>query len=167
MGSLESYFDGEKQGATVALVLGVASLAFSFWLFRSSSPFRAMMFPVVLIGLLEVGLGVGLHLRTPSQVAALQSGLAENPTGTRDKELERMQRVQRSFTIIKIVEALLIAASVAVIFAMKERPVVVGAALGILLQASALLVFDVFAERRGAEYLAYLEGLPGGEPGAL
>ena len=77
----------------------------------------------------------------------------------------RTQDIARQSVIIAAATFMLIAASVAVIFAMKERPTLVGIGLGVLIQSSALLVFDVFAERRGAEYLAYLEGLPAGSTG--
>ena len=46
--------------------------------------------------------------------------------------------------------------ALALVFFARGRPVLVGTGLGLLLQASALLVFDTFAEARAEVYLAWL-----------
>lgn len=161
MEPLLRYFDGEKHAATLALVLGIASVGFALWLYRGPSPFRAMLIPLALVGLGQLGVGAGLHLRTPGQVAALEAGLRADFSGARSAEVERMERVMRSFRMIKIAEVVLVAVAVALVMAMSSRPVAVGIGMGLLVQAAVMLAFDVFAERRGADYLGWLQALEG------
>jgi hypothetical protein len=151
------YFDGEKQAATAAIALGILSLAFAAWLYRGASPFRAMLWPLALVGLVQLGLGIGLHARTPGQVAALEAGMASERATTRTAEVDRMQKVMRSFELIKAVEVALVAAAVVMIMAMARRPAVVGVGMALLVEAAVMLAFDVFAERRAAQYVAFLE----------
>jgi hypothetical protein len=161
MEPLFRYFEGEKQAATLAVALGIASIAFAVWLFRGASPFRAMWIPLALVALAQLGVGIGLHLRTPAQVAALEAGLRDAAVETRAAEIDRMQRVMRSFRLVKLVELALLVLGTAAIFALAARPTWVGLGLGLLVEAAVMLAFDVFAEQRGVAYLAYLEQLAG------
>jgi hypothetical protein len=155
---IEVYFTGEKQGAAACLALGAVALGFSLWAWRSDGAFRAVAIPVVLIGLLQLGIGVGLFLRTDKQVATLRADLLAQPADARAKELARMDRVNASFTVIEYVEAALIITSVALALAMRSRPTVMAIGMGVLVQASVMLVFDLFAEHRAHIYTAWLRG---------
>jgi hypothetical protein len=159
MEPLIRYFEGEKLAASLALLLGVLSLGFAVWLYRSASPFRAMLIPLGLVGLVQIGIGVGLHVRTPGQVAALESGMTSDRPTTRNKELERMQKVMQSFKLIKAAEVALLVVALVLVFVLESRPVAVGIGMGLLVEAAVMLAFDVFAEHRGEVYLAFLQGL--------
>jgi hypothetical protein len=67
-----------------------------------------------------------------------------------------MARVQRNFVVIEYVELLLIVVAAVAAVALKGRPALAGVALGFLIHASLLLAFDIFAEHRGADYVAAL-----------
>jgi hypothetical protein len=159
MEPLVRYFEGEKQAALCAVALGLSSIGFAVWLFRGSSPFRAMLYPLALVGLLQLAVGIGLYARTPGQVAALDAGMASDKPKTTADETERMRRVMRSFGFLKLVWVALIAAGAAMVMAARSRPAVVGVGMALLVEAAVMLAFDVFAERRGAEYVQFLEGL--------
>lgn len=160
MEPLHNYFIGERQAGLCAALLGLSSLAFAFWLLRSVSPFRSMLIPLSVVGLLQLGVGVGLYLKTPAQVQALEQGLSqpgERPA-TQAKETQRMQRVQANFVVLKIAWMVLIAVGLGLVLLARGRPAAVGVGLGILLQAVVMLAFDLFAEARGAAYLRWLSG---------
>jgi hypothetical protein len=159
MEPLLRYFDGEKQAGSLAILLGALSIAFAGWLFRGASPFRAMLVPLVIFGLIQVGVGIGLHARTPAQVAALEAGLRGDFTKERAGEIERMRRVQRNFGTLKIAWIVILMAGVSLVMGMARRPVAVGVGMALAIHAAVMLAFDVFAERRGSAYLEYLEGL--------
>jgi hypothetical protein len=74
-----------------------------------------------------------------------------------DDELARMQRVQRNFVAIEYAEVVFLVLSALAAVALKRQPVVVGIALGIVVNAAFLLGFDLVAERRGAIYLFAIE----------
>ena len=67
-----------------------------------------------------------------------------------------MLRVQRNFVIIEYVEVAIIVTAAIAALALRSRSGPAGIALGLLVHASVLLAFDVFAERRGAEYVSAL-----------
>lgn len=163
MEPLQIYFLGERQAGLCAAALGIASLAFAAWLFRSVSMFRLMMIPLGIIGVLQLAVGIGLYLKTPAQVQALQEGLSQPQSRpeAHAKETQRMQRVQANFTVLKIAWIVLIAVGLGLVLLARGRPGSVGVGLGILLQAAAMLAFDLFAEARGSEYLRWLSSQSG------
>lgn len=153
---LQSYFDGEKQTALCCLALGLVAGASAVFLGRAAGSFRAMAVPVALVGVLQIAIGVGLYLRTDPQVAALRAELAAEPAAGREKELARMQRVNRNFGIVEIAEATLLLIGLGLALFMRSRPAVMAVGMGILVQASVMLVFDLFAEQRARVYTAWL-----------
>lgn len=161
MDALHTYFDGERQAGLCAALLGLISCAFATWLWSTTSTFRAMLVPLGLVGLIQLGVGVGLWVKTPGQVAALQSALGPSQPAAaahtaRSTEIVRMERVMKNFLVIKAVELVLIAVGVGLIFGMRQRGWVVGVGMGLLVQGAVMLAFDVFAEARGEPYLAWL-----------
>ena len=72
-------------------------------------------------------------------------------------ELPRMEKVQKNFVVLEIVWIAMIVVGAIVAWRMKENSAVCGVALGILINASVLLAFDIVAERRGSTYLAALK----------
>jgi hypothetical protein len=154
------YFQGEKHAGVLCAALGLVALALALWVWRAGSPFRTMAFPLGLVALVQLAVGVGLYLRTPPQVAALTARLGGDPDAAqvaRSAELARMQRVNRNFKVVEAVEVALIALSLILILALRTRPAVQGVGMGLLLQASAMLVFDLFAERRAHAYTTWLD----------
>jgi hypothetical protein len=59
------------------------------------------------------------------------------------------------------VEIVLLAAGIAMTFAFRRREQLYAAGIGLLLQASVMLVLDLFAERRADVYIAAIRGFRG------
>lgn len=156
MQPVHEYFEGERQAGLLVAVLGLLALGFSLWLRAQPHTFRAMLFPLGVVGLLQLGIGVGLALKTPPQVTAVVRGLTDTPTEARRVETARMARVQRNFRIVEVVEAVVVLAALAMVLGLRERPTLVAVGMGLLLQGAVMLAFDVFAEARGAVYYAWL-----------
>jgi hypothetical protein len=126
------------------------------WLWRSSSPFKLMWVPLGLVGLGQLGIGAGLVLKTDPQVRTLSERFASDEAGARAAEQTRMKRVNANFTIIEVVEVVLLVTGVAMALALRSRPALMGVGMGLVVQAAVMLVFDIFAEQRGHEYAAWL-----------
>jgi hypothetical protein len=127
-------------------------------LFPAKLELRSFAITVGVWSLLQLGIGMGLFLKTDAQVATLQSQLATS----KETELPRMEKVQRNFVVLEVVWVVMIIAGALVAWRLKESSAVCGVALGILINASVLLAFDIVAERRGAVYLAALKSTLGG-----
>ncbi len=157
---LTAYFAAEKQGGLLLVALAAASVALASYLFLTKSLFSAMAWPLLVLGGLEVVIGVTVAGRAGSQVAEIAAGLQAKRGVTVVAEVERMARVNTTFEIVKKAEIALIALSLLFLF-VRPAPETLGAVgLGILLQCAVLLVFDTFAHRRAMHYVEWLIALP-------
>jgi hypothetical protein len=157
---LTAYFAAEKQGGVLLIVLAAASIALASWLLATKHAFSAMAWPVLVLGALELVIGVTIAARTAAQVAELEAGLRSRRAATVTVEVERMARVNGTFELVKKAEIALIA--VAIVFVLvRPAPATLGAVgLGILLQCAVLLVFDTFAHHRAERYVQWLMAVP-------
>lgn len=154
---LVAYFTAEKHGAIVIACIGIVSAIFGAYLWRTGSPFKAMMWPLLIIGLAQIALGVGLFLRTDPQVARIEDGLRTTPQITAAAELARMTKVNRSFKVIIAIEVVVILAGVILAVALRSRQIAWAAVgMGLVVQAAVTLVFDLFAEYRALAYTRWL-----------
>jgi hypothetical protein len=108
-----------------------------------------------------VVVGSLLVYRTPGQVARLTRQLEEEPERFRDEELRRMRRVLRTFKILEGTEIGLTAAGVGLAIGgaaagRAYRPME-GVGIGLAIQAAALFVQDLLADRRAKRYFQALE----------
>lgn len=157
---LLTYFISEKQAGLLVAVLGVTSAALAAYLWFSGSLFRTMAWPLVIVGCIQIAVGSGLLIRTDSQVARLEEGLRSSSQPTVNSELARMVEVNRSFTVIKIVEIVLLLLGLALALAFTSRhPASASVGMGLLVEAAVMLVFDLFAEQRAAVYTKWLTEL--------
>jgi hypothetical protein len=157
---LTAYFTAEKHGGVLLIGLALASLAFAAYLFATKSPFSATAWPVLVLGGIELVIGLTMATRTAAQVAEIEAGLQAKRNVTITAEVERMARVNGTFEAIKKVEVALIA--IGLVFALvRPAPETLGAVgLGIVLQCAVLLVFDSFAHHRAIHYVEWLIALP-------
>jgi hypothetical protein len=157
---LTAYFTAERQGGLLLVALAIGSAALASYLFATRSLFSALAWPVLVLGGLELVIGITIAGRTPSQVAELETGLQHTRTQTITSEIERMARVNNTFVVVKKVEIALIAVSLLFLI-VRPAPATLGAiGLGLVLQSAVLLVFDTFAHHRAVHYVEWLIALP-------
>src|SRR5688572_4764830 len=97
---LTAYFTAEKQGGLLLVALAVASLALAGYLFATKSLFSAMAWPVLVLGGVELVIGLSVASRASAQIAEIEAGLQATRTVTITTEVERMARVNGTFTAI-------------------------------------------------------------------
>lgn len=153
-----TYFGGEKHGAMLLVAGGAVALTAAVALFPARWGVRSLAITTGVFALIYLALGIGLYLRTDPQVERLLAQLASAPSAFTSGELARMARVQRSFVLIEAVELVFIVGGALAAVAMKNRPTLCGVAVALALNAAFLMAFDLSAERRGAAYLAALQG---------
>src|SRR5215212_10082975 len=108
---LTAYFTAEKHGGLLLVALAAASVALAIYLFATRSLFSAMAWPVLVLGGIELVIGLTVATRSSAQIAELAAGLDSKRTVTITTEIERMARVNGTFELIKKVEIALIALS--------------------------------------------------------
>ena len=142
--SPERYFAEERRGGAIFLAVGLAAVALSMVLAAEATPYRWMIPPLALLGLVEIGVGAAVFWRNPPP----RQGL--------DQERARIQRVLASFRVYRVAETVVLTAGLTLMMLFSRRTPLNAAGLGLLAQASALLVLDRLAERRAREYAAAL-----------
>jgi hypothetical protein len=159
--TMQSYFKGERLEAL--FFIGPAGLVLFV---LAAAAFKAekggfawgLAVPFIIFGLVLAGVGAGVGFRTPSQVEALEKQYAESPKLMVQKELPRMEQVNRMWPIYVGVWATLVVFGLLLRFALSaDWAHGVGPAL-ILVGAFGFLI-DGFAERRARPYTAALEAL--------
>jgi hypothetical protein len=156
---LARYFAGERAASALVLVCAAAAGALSAWLVAVRSPYRAMAWPLVLIGLVQLVVGATILLRTPGQAARLGERLRSSPSAYKTEETTRMQRVQRRFVLYKRVEIGLLALGLAFASVEGYGRTLYAVGMGLMLEAGLMLALDLVAERRGQRYLETVERL--------
>ena len=162
-GALVRYFAAEKQESVLFVAAGAVALLAAALLLRGGGPYRAMAWPLAAVAVIQLVVGGSVFLRTDRQVAALEARLSTDPAGFRAEETARMDRVMAGFRLYKALEIALMATGVALALAFPRRDGPYAVGIGLLSQAALMLVLDLFAEKRGRDYLdavARLAGAP-------
>ncbi|MBK6777776.1 MAG: hypothetical protein IPG74_18725 [Flavobacteriales bacterium] len=161
MTHIEAYFRGEKAESLLFLAIGIAAIAFAVfaWL-KWNEPFvKGMAVPLIVIGLIQMTVGGTVFARTDKQVSALNAQAAHDAQAYRSAELPRMEKVMKSFTAIKWTEIVFVLTGIGLLMLTSTDGFWKGLGLGLMLQGSVSLTLDVFAEKRGAEYITAVEQL--------
>ncbi|MCO5123435.1 MAG: hypothetical protein M9915_06800 [Rhizobacter sp.] len=159
---LQAYFADERTESLVFMAFGlVAVLLAALTLWRVRDPlFRGMAVPVLVVGLIQLGVGYVIHARTDAQVAALSAQLQNEPAAFKAQELARMKTVRTSFAVYKGIEGTFIIVGLGLALMRNARRFWRGFGLGMLLQGALMLPADLIAEDRAAEYVRQIEALP-------
>jgi len=151
------YFAAERAESAVFLAAAVAAAAVSAVLVALRSPYRAMAWPLLAVGLIQLVVGGTIFLRTPAQMARLLAQLRSSPSACQADETVRMRRVQRSFVLYKRIEIFLLALGLALASIESYGRAFYAVGLGLILEAGLMLALDLRAERRGRRYLEILK----------
>lgn len=158
----EAYFNAEKTGSLVILLVGLFAIGLSItllFIYRNSFT-RGLAMPLILIALLELIAGFTVYSRSDKQRVEVVYNMDMNPDVIRDKELPRMQQVMKSLVVYRYMEiCFLITGAGLFLYFRKDgqHPFWAGAGIGLVLQAVTLLVLDGVAEKRGNLYLDGLQ----------
>jgi len=158
---LLTYFRGERVEALFyilpcgVLLLGMAATALS----SDRGGFGwGLAVPLALFGVIAIGVGLTVGLRTPGQVAALVRSYREDPPAMIAEELPRMEAVNANWPRLMIAWTAFVVVGLGFRFGLRaDWAHGLGPAL-ILIGAVGFLI-DGFAERRARPYTAALEQL--------
>ena len=154
------YFAAEKAESWLFILAGVVAVGVAVWLLVTGHSYRGMAYPLIAVGLIQLVVGGTVAFRTDAQVAALTQQLATSPSAFQRAEVPRMEAVMRNFEIYKLVEVGLLLVGVGLAYAFRRKELLYGVGVGLVMQASLMLVLDLFAEKRGDDYLAAVRALP-------
>lgn len=160
MDSIIQYFNGEKLQCIVGVVISLICIALSAYFLVTQNPFlKGIAYSFLPISLFLLIICVSVILRTPGDIERVTNFHQEEPTKIQSEELPRMEKVMKSFGIIKNVELGLFLIGVVLIVMFWQNPLIRGIAAGLIIQGVVMYLFDHVAESRGEIYVSYLKSL--------
>ncbi|MEW6433308.1 MAG: hypothetical protein AB1730_17530 [Myxococcota bacterium] len=158
---MTTYFAAEQRTGVFAGSLGLLSVGAGIGLWASDGKLeRGVAVPLLVMGALQVALGVALSVRTPRQVKRLEAQLAEAPAEFATAERERMHRVNSRWWVYRAVEVSVAFSGILVAGAggATGTDAAVGVGLALVGEALVMLLIDHFAEARAGVYESALLG---------
>ena len=153
--AMEDYFAGEKRGGFTLVGMGAAGLLAGGLMLRSNSlTLKGASYPLLGVGVLHVAAGLFVYVASARREDQFADQIAQDPTAFVAAERPRMRGVSTQFTVLEIVEVVLIAGglTMAGIGHRTDRPRLKGAGLAIAAEMGLTLGFDIFAARRAHTY---------------
>lgn len=154
------YFRGEKlAGITVALTaVALLAGAAALWWLQKDAFARGLASVLLVVGLVALGGGGFLALKTDNQVNRLAVQYQQGGAGVVAAEGERMEKVVRNFGYYRFVFYAAIAAALALLILLNTQTAI-GIAVGLLLFAALGISVDAYAEHRAKVYLEAIQEL--------
>ncbi len=156
---IAKYFNAEKQESLLFIGAGILSLMIGFVFLTkvSKSFYHGMSYPMFVIALIFINVGLTIFIRSPKDIQRVESYLKElKQSKILSEEIPRMKKVIKSFEMYRWIEFGLMIAGLVIILAHKNPDFWKGFGAGLFMMASIALLFDFFAERRGKVYLERL-----------
>ena len=159
---IEKYFSGEKHESWIFMTIGLIAiiLAILFLLVLKTSLYKGMAIPLILIGIILVTVGYTVYKRSDRQRIDNVYSFDMNSSKLKEQELPRMEKVMKSFVIIKWIEIILLVTGIALyIYFIRDfrHDFWRGFGFALALMALIALCADYFAEQRGRIYTKGLQ----------
>ncbi|XOV92666.1 MAG: hypothetical protein ACFHWX_20970 [Bacteroidota bacterium] len=160
MESIIKYFEGERLQCIIGAVISILFISSSvYFLISHKSLFKGMAYVFLPLSLFLLVICIGVILRTPKDIERVGSFYQSAPEKIETEELPRMQKVMKSFGIIKKVEIGLILIGLLLLIIFWQGDLYKGVGLGLTIIGVVLYIFDHLAEARGIVYFDFLKSL--------
>ena len=159
---MRDYLDGEKAGGYVLVGMGAAGVTTGTFFLRSHCDVRkGMAYPLLVGGALHLAAGVYIGIASDRRIDKFSAEIERDGQAWVERERDRMDGVATQFTVLTIIELGLIAggATMAYLGWRNRRGKLQGAGIGIAIEATATLVFDLWSANRASSYRDKLDGL--------
>jgi len=157
--TIEDYFKAERSESMLFILVGLVAIGLSiYFLVKFNQPFyTGLVFPLILIALIQITVGTTVYIRSPKDVDRVQKYLEYEDARIQSDEIPRMQEVMKSFVIYRYIEIVLLLIGIVLIIFFSRANLWMGVGVGLSIQAAFMLALDYFAEQRGNVYLEFLK----------
>lgn len=165
---IERYFIAEKQESVLFLIIGICAIVFALvaLLVFKTSFWKGAAIPLLLVGIIQVIVGFTVYNRSDEDRIRNSYAFDLNPTELKEKELPRMQTVNKNFVIYRWAEITLLLIGLALVVKFKEPLNTLtswggsnfwyGLGVFLAIQSVIMLGADYFAEKRALRYTKLL-----------
>lgn len=156
--TIENYFLAEKSESLVFMIIGIVAItgAAFLYLVMKTNFHKGMALPFILIAFIQITVGYTVYKRSDEDRKRNTYAYDLNPADLKNREIPRMEKVNRNFMIYRWVEIALIVAGLILVFLYRqqnEKTFWYGLGMGLAIQAAVMLSADYFAEARAKKYL--------------
>jgi len=160
MDNITLYFNDEKLQCLIGAIVSVILIAASvYFLFLQKPMLKGIAYTVIPLSTLLIIICVGVIFRTPKDIKRVTKFQIETPQKIQTEEIPRMEKVMKSFNIIKNVELVLLAIGLVILVVFWKNEQLRGIGIGIIIMSISLYTFDHIAEARGENYIRFLKSL--------
>jgi len=160
MDSITSYFNDEKLQCTIVAVATTIFIAVSiFFLFQQKVVLKGMAYAILPFSILLLAICLGVIFRTSKDIERVTIFHKEASGNIQLKELPRMEKVMKSFDIIKKVEVVIFIIGLILTLVFWKNELIRGVAFGLIIMSASLYIFDYIADLRGGRYVEVLKSL--------
>lgn len=160
MDNIVRYFSGEKLQCSIGVLLGLLSLALSVYFITSNDiVFKGIAFTFIPLSTLLIAICIGIVIRTPKDLKRVSTYYENEPMKLQTDELARMEKVMKTFPVIKMVETGFVIVGVILYLLLEKNNLLKGVGMGLIIQGILLYGFDHFAEARGKIYFKFLNSI--------
>jgi hypothetical protein len=160
MNSIEKYFTDDRLQLGIGIIISVFSLIIAAFLYMLKRPaFAGMSYSIIPLTLILLSVCVFLFIRTPKDLKRVSTFYQTTPEKMKTEELPRMEKVLKNFNWIIKTEICIIIAGVFLFVSFGKNDLVRGISIGMVSQASILLIFDTIETERAKIYLEFLKSL--------
>lgn len=160
MDNILKYFSGEKLQCSIGIILSLLSLALSiYFIYLNKGLGKGIAFSFIPLALILLTICVGIVTRTPKDIKRVSSYYENEPNKMKSVELPRMEKVMKTFPIVKMVELGFIVLGILLMLVFWGNDLTRGLGIGLVIQGILLYGFDHFAQSRGKIYFEFLNTL--------
>lgn len=160
MDNIIAYFNGEKFQCTVGAIVSIILIALSIvFLFQQKVLLKGMAYVAIPLSVFLLIICIGVIFRTSTDIDRVSTFMSVTPEKIQSDEIPRMEKVMKSFGIIKKVELAIFIIGLALTIFFWRNELIRGVAIGLVVMGISLYVFDHIAESRGETYIQLLKSL--------
>ena len=156
---IEKYFLAEKSESLLFMLIGIAAIvaAIIFYFIIKTNWCKGACIPFLIVGIIHTIIGFIVFNRSDSDRIKNVYAYDMNISELKQRELPRMEIVNRNFMIYRYTEIILFAAGLILFFLFKtDKQFWAGFGIALAIEALISLSADYFAEKRA---IIYSEGL--------
>jgi ABC-type xylose transport system permease subunit len=161
---IEKYFIAEKQESILFFSIGIIAIitAIIFIFYCRNNLYRGLAIPLIVIGILQCIVGFTVYTRSDTDRINMVYAYDMNPNAFKEKELPRMETVNKNFVIYRWCEIVFLVAGIIIFFTYRNNysitnswsgnAFILGIGITLFIQAALMLGADYFAEKRAHIY---------------
>lgn len=155
---IEKYFSAEKSFSGFFMIIAAAAIVLAIILFFAgkSNAFKGAAIVLIIMSIIQLAASYTVYKRSDGDRKRLTYAYDMNPPVLKNTELPRMEKVEKTFTILLIGEVVLLLAGVGLFLYFRDNEQLAfwkGFGLALAIEAAVMLGADLYARGNATKYI--------------